>query len=76
MIDEAEWSTDVLFGDRQALAELRPKLYEHAGLCFSAPRIMSFLGRKYRETFAGDIKTHWHRREPGAAVRHYVSAMS
>ena len=72
VIDEAEWSTDVLFGDRQALADLRPKLYEHAGLCFSAPRIMSFLGRKYRETFAGDIKTHWHRREPGAAVRHYV----
>jgi hypothetical protein len=72
VIDEAELSTDVLFHDHQALADLRPKLYEHAGLCFAAPQIMSFLGRKYRETFAGDIKTYWHRREPGAAVRHCV----
>lgn len=72
VIDEAELSTDVLFHDRQALADLRPKLYEHAGLRFSAPQIMSFMGRKYRETFAGDINTRWHCREPGAAVRHWL----
>jgi hypothetical protein len=72
VIDEAELSTDVLFHDRRALADLRPRLYEHAGLCFGAKQIMTFLGRKYRETFAGDVKTYWHRREPGAAVRHCV----
>jgi hypothetical protein len=72
VIDEAEWSTDVLFADRQALASLRPRLYEHAVRCFGAPQVMTVLGRKYRETFAGDIKTYWHRREPGAAVRHCV----
>lgn len=72
VIDEAELSTDVLFSDRQALATLRPRLYEHAARCFGAEQIMSFLGRKYRETFQGDIKTYWHRREPGAAVRHCV----
>lgn len=72
VIDEAEFSTDVLFGDRQALAHLRPRLYQHAALCLGAKQIMTFLGRKYRETFAGDVKTYWHRREPGAAVRHCV----
>jgi hypothetical protein len=72
VIDEAELSTDVLFHDRQALADLRPKLYEHAALCLGAKQILTFLGRKYRETFAGDIKSYWHRREPGAAVRHCV----
>lgn len=72
VIDEAELSTDVLFHDRQALADLRPRLYEHAGLCFGADKIMSFLGRKYRETFAGEVKTYWHRREPGGGVRHCV----
>jgi hypothetical protein len=72
VIDEAEFSTDVLFSDRQALADLRPRLYEHAALCLGAKQIMTFLGRKYRETFAGDVKTYWHRREPGAAVRHCV----
>ncbi len=72
VIDEAELSTDVLFHDRQALADLRPQLYEHAALCFGAEQIMTFLGRKYRETFAGEVKTRWHRREPGGAVRHRV----
>jgi len=72
VIDEAELSTDVLFRDRRALADLRPRLYEHAALCLGAKQIMTFLGRKYRESFAGDVKTYWHRREPGAAVRHCV----
>ena len=72
VIDEAEYSTDVLFADRQALTTLRPRLYEHAALCFDPPQVMTFLGRKYRETFAGDVKTYWHRREPGAGVRHCV----
>jgi hypothetical protein len=72
VIDQAEFSTDVLFADRSALEPLRPRLYEHAALCFGAEQVMTFLGRRYRETFAGDVRTHWHRREPGAAVKHWV----
>lgn len=72
VINEAEFSTDVLFADRAALATLRPRLYEHAALCFGAEQVMTFLGRKYRETFQGDVRTRWHRREPGAAVKHWV----
>jgi len=72
VIDQAEFSTDVLFAERSVLQRLRPRLYEHAALCFGAAQVMSFLGRRYLETFAGDIRTHWHRREPGAAVRHWV----
>ncbi len=33
---------------------------------------MTFLGRRYRETFQGEVRTHWHRREPGAAVKHWI----
>jgi hypothetical protein len=72
VIDEAEFSTDVLFAERSALASLRPALYEHAASCFGAEQVMRFLGRKYRETFQGEVKTRWHRREPGAAVKHWV----
>jgi hypothetical protein len=72
VIDQAEISTDVRFADRAALEALRPRLYEHATLCFSAPQLMTFLGRRYRETFAGDVSTRWHRREPGAAVKHWI----
>ncbi len=72
VIDEAEYSTDVLFTDQAALSSLRAALYEYATLGLSAPRLMTFLGRKYRETFQGEIQTHWHRREPGGAVKHWV----
>jgi hypothetical protein len=72
VIDQAEFSTDVLFRERSALAQLRPALYEHAALCFGAEQVMTFLGRRYRETFQGEVRTHWHRREPGAAVKHWV----
>ena len=33
---------------------------------------MTFLGRKYRETFAGDVRSQWHPREPGGGVKHWV----
>ena len=72
VIDQAEFSTDVLFADRRALTTLRPRLYEHAALCFGADRLMTFLGRRYRESFRGEVKTQWHRREPGAAVKHWI----
>lgn len=72
VIDQAEYSTDVLFSDKSALATLRSALYEHAALCFGAPQVMTFLGKKYRETFQGEVRTQWHRREPGAAVKHWV----
>jgi hypothetical protein len=72
VIDQAEFSTDVLFTDANALTTLRPRLYEHAALCFGAERVMTFLGRKYRQTFQGDVKTTWQRREPGAAVKHWI----
>jgi hypothetical protein len=71
-IDQAEFSTDVLFKDRSALSTIRNSLYEHAALCFGAEKVMTFLGRKYLETFQGDVRTNWHRREPGAAVKHWV----
>lgn len=72
VIDQAEFSTDVLFQDQEALQTLRPLLYEHAALCFGAEQIMTFLGRKYTNNFQGEVKTHWHRREPGGAVKHWM----
>jgi hypothetical protein len=71
-IDQAEFSTDVLFANRRTLGELRRRWYEHAALCFGAEKVMTFLGRRYRETFPGEVHTQWHRREPGAAVKHWV----
>jgi hypothetical protein len=72
VLDQVEFSTDVLFTDKTALGSLRGRLYEQATLCFGAEQVMTFLGRKYRGTFQGEVKTHWHRREPGAAVKHWM----
>lgn len=72
VLDQVEYSTDVLFRERSTLKSLRSRLYEHAYLCFGAQQLMTFLGRKYRETFQGQITTRWHRREPGAAVKHWI----
>lgn len=71
-LDQVEYSTDVLFKERTALETLRPRLYEHAHLCFGAEQLMAFLGRKYRETFQGEITTRWYRRQPGMAVKHWI----
>jgi hypothetical protein len=72
VIDQAEFSTDVLFADRKRLASLRGALYEHAVHCFGAEQMMAFLGRKYNGHFQGEVRAHWRRREPGAAVKHWV----
>lgn len=72
VLDQVEFSTDVLFVDKSALATLRGRLYEHATLCFGAEQVMTFLGRKYRGTFQGELKAYWHRREPGAAIKHWM----
>jgi hypothetical protein len=71
-IDQAEFSTDVLFADRSALETLRPRLYEHAWLCFGAERLLAFLGRKYTEHFRGAVQRRWDRRQPGASVKHWI----
>jgi hypothetical protein len=71
VIDQAEFSTDVLFRSRAQLAELYPRLLEHALLQFSAADILTFLGRKLDPRFRGEVLTEFkNARWPGARVKH------
>jgi hypothetical protein len=73
VIDQAEYSTDVLFKDRAALAELYPQLLDHATLHFSAQDILTFLGRRLHPRFDGEVLTDCKTdRWPGARVKHRV----
>jgi hypothetical protein len=73
VIDQAEYSTDVLFRDRSALAELYPRLLDHALLHFSAQDILTFLGRKLHSRFDGEVLTDCKKdRLPGARIKHRV----
>jgi hypothetical protein len=73
VIDQAEYSTDLLFRSRQDLAELYPRLLDHACLHFSAQDILTFLGRRLHPRFDGEVLTDCKKdRWPGARVKHRV----
>ncbi len=69
--DQAEYSTDILFRSKSALAGLFTKLLEFSWLTFTPKDVLGFLGRKLHGNFTGevmtDIKTE---REPGARIKH------
>lgn len=71
VIDQAEYSTDVLFQSRAKLAELYPRLLDHALLHFSAQDILAFLGRRLHGNFDGEVLTDCKKdRLPGARIKH------
>src|SRR3954451_10899599 len=73
VIDQAEYSTDLLFKSRQDLAELYPRLLDHACLQLSAQDILSFLGRRLHPRFDGEVLTDCKKdRWPGARIKHRV----
>lgn len=73
VVDQAEFSTDVLFDSQASLQQIFPTLLQHAALNFSADDILGFLGRRRHPCFDGevltDLKTN---RLPGARVKHRV----
>lgn len=72
--DQAEYATDVMFRDKNALQPVYEQLLRHATLCFSAEDVMTFLGRKPHAGFQGEVLTDLKRkREPGARVKHRVA---
>jgi hypothetical protein len=73
VIDQAEYSTDLLFKSRADLADLYPRLLDHACLHFSAQDILTFLGRRLHPRFDGEVLTDCKKdRWPGARIKHRV----
>jgi hypothetical protein len=75
VITQAEYATDLVFKSRQQLAEFFPRLLEHSTLYFSARDVLSFLGRKWRGNFEGEVVTDqfdhgFNGRLPGRRVKH------
>ncbi len=71
VIDQAEFSTDLIFTSREALAGLYPRLLDHAAVNFSAKDILTFLGRRFHPRFDGEVLTHCQKgRWPGARIKH------
>lgn len=71
VIDQAEYSTDVLFRRRADLQALFPRLIEHTLLHFSADDILTFLGRRLHPNFDGEVLTLCRKkRYPGTRIKH------
>jgi hypothetical protein len=72
-IQQAEYSTDVLFASRSKLAQLYQRLLDYAVVNFGAQDILTFLGRKLHGNFAGEVLTDSKKdRAPGARIKHRV----
>jgi hypothetical protein len=75
VIEQAEYSTDVLFRSREALRELYFRFLDHAIVNFSAQDILTFLGRRWHPRFDGEVLTEYKKdRWPGARIKHRVKA--
>jgi len=78
--DQAEFSTDVMFRDRQGLSGLYPALLEHATLALGSQDVLRFLGRKLSQHFSGAVQTErkllpipeHHGRIEGTRVKHVM----
>jgi len=73
---QSEYSTDILFKNPSHLSELYPRLLSPSTLCFGATEVMSFLGRKIRSYFQGDVVSDTcdlsFKRIPGVRIKHRV----
>jgi len=70
-IQQAEYSTDVLFAGRSQLAQLYGRLLDYATVNFGAQDILTFLGRKLHGNFQGEVLTDCKKdRAPGARIKH------
>jgi len=73
---QAEYSTDILFGKREDLNELMPRLCQYSMLYFGASDVMGFLGRKLTGHFLGEVVSDQMdvkmlgQRVPGRRVKH------
>lgn len=73
---QAEYATDLLFRDRESLAEIYPALVRHAITQFSCQDVMRFLGRRSNARFSGTSQSSYAHRVEGIRVKHWVEENS
>lgn len=70
VIDQAEYSTDILFRDRKALQSIYPELLRHAVIAFSAEDVLRFFGHKGARRVRPTDTTDTNKTAIGARVKH------
>jgi hypothetical protein len=71
VIDQAEFASDLVFANPQALSGLYSRLLEYAWLTFTPKNLLAFFGRKEHRRFDGEVLTACKtERQPGARIKH------
>jgi hypothetical protein len=71
VIEQAEYSTDLIFRSPTALNRLYERLLDYATVNLSADDILTFLGRKLNGNFQGEVLTDCKKKRwPGVRVKH------
>jgi hypothetical protein len=70
VIAQAEFATDILFRDRQALASLYPRLLQQAALKFSSNDILTYFGRKRPRACTSEVLSDLKKTPQGYRVKH------
>lgn len=65
---QCEYATAVMFKARESLESIYPDLVEHATFNFNSDDVMTFLGRKLKSRFLGDLGSDMKRRPEGIRV--------
>ena len=75
-LGQAEYATDILFGDASVLKEVYPALLQHAIHHFRCTDVLRFLGRRISGLFNGEVRSHTGSRVEGVRIKHWVEENS
>jgi hypothetical protein len=75
-VRQGEYATDVMFRDRESLAQIYPALVRQAIEEFSSEDALRFLGRRTNSSFNGEVQTSLQKRTEGVRVKHWVEENS
>lgn len=73
---QTEWATDVMFRNKEDLAQLYSAIVPHAIHSFSSPDVMRFLGRKLTQNYQGEVISDYKKRLEGIRVKHRAGTNS
>jgi hypothetical protein len=70
---QAEWATDVMFKNADALAACYPSFVRYAMENLKSADVMRFLGRRLVGQYRGEIITDYKRRIEGVRIKHWAA---
>ena len=73
VLDQVEYSTDIIFTDRPALESLYQNMQKHAAVCIQAEDLLKLLGKKLDGRFRGEVGNIFKNRLPFTRVKHQVN---